>query len=347
VTDEVQLTRPVVVAAAVTRASRRPALAFVLVTVTLDMLALGMIVPVLPGLVVSFSGGDTAEGARMLGLFGTAWALMQFVFSPILGALSDRFGRRPVILCSNLGLGLDYVLMALAPSLSWLFVGRAMSGLTAASISTAGAYISDVSPPEKRASGFGLLGAAFGVGFILGPAIGGLLATLGPRVAFWVAAGFSLVNAAYGFFVLPESLSKDRRSAFSWRRANPLGSLALLRSHRELWGLSVMSGLGHLAHGAYPAVFVLYAGYRYGWGEHTVGLTLAAVGLCSVLVQGGLVISSGPDERGESTPKSGRRRGCYAHLPRGSNSLPTMLFRRQQRQTSRHISTISNPTRFS
>src|SRR5215510_9825216 len=187
------------------------------------MLALGIVVPVLPRLVVSFMGGDTAAGAEVYGLFGTAWALMQFLFSPVLGALSDRFGRRPVVLISNFGLGLDYVLMAVAPSLSWLFLGRVISGITAASISTGFAYVADITPPERRAARFGLLGVAFGVGFVFGPALGGIAGAVDPRLPFWIAAVLSLLNAAYGLFVLPESLPPERRAPFSWRSANPLG----------------------------------------------------------------------------------------------------------------------------
>jgi DHA1 family tetracycline resistance protein-like MFS transporter len=270
-------------------APSKAAVAFILVTITLDMLALGMIIPVLPKLVERFVGGDTARAAEVFGLFGTAWALMQFVFSPVLGALSDRFGRRPVILLSNLGMGLDYVLMALAPSLVLLFVGRVISGITAASIATAYAYIADVTSPERRAAAYGLLGAAFGAGFILGPALGGVLGAIDPRLPFWVAAGFSLANAAYGLLVLPESLAGDQRSEFSWRRANPIGSLVLLRSHPELFGLAIANFLANLAHVVFPSVFVLYAGYRYGWDESAVGLTLAAFGICSMIVQAGLV----------------------------------------------------------
>src|SRR6266481_5533276 len=172
------------------RTHRRAAFAFVFVTVLLDMLAIGIIIPVLPKLVVDFVSGDAAEGARIYGLFGTVWALMQFLFSPVQGALSDRFGRRPVILASNFGLGLDYVLMALAPNLVWLFVGRVISGICAASVSTAFAYVADVTPPEQRSARFGMLGAAFGAGFVIGPAIGGVLGALDPRLPFWAAAGF-------------------------------------------------------------------------------------------------------------------------------------------------------------
>jgi len=271
------------------RTPRRAALVFIFVTVVLDMLALGMIVPVLPNLVVHFLGGDTARAAAIYGLFGTAWALMQLLFSPVLGALSDRYGRRPVILLSNFGLGLDYVLMALAPTLGWLFVGRVISGITAASFATAGAYIADVAPPEKRAAGFGMLGAAFGLGFVLGPALGGVLGAMGPRLPFWVAAGLSLVNAMYGLFVLPESLPRERRGVFAWQQANPVGSLRLLRSHPELLGLGTVAFLRSLAHAALPSTFVLYAGYRYAWDERTVGLTLAGMGVCGMVVSGGLV----------------------------------------------------------
>ena len=265
------------------------AFAFIFVVVLLDMLALGTIIPVLPKLVVEFMGGDTAGASVIYGLFGTAWALMQFIFSPMLGALSDRFGRRPVILMSIVGLGLDYVLMAVAPSLMWLFVGRVISGITAATIPTGFAYVADVTPPEQRSSRFGLLGAAFGAGFVLGPALGGLAGGVDPRLPFWIAAVLCGANAAYGFFVLPESLPRDKRAAFAWRRANPIGSLVLLRSQRELMGLAAANFLSNLAHAVLPSVMVLYMSYRYGWDELMVGLTMAGVGVCAIIVQGGLV----------------------------------------------------------
>jgi MFS transporter, DHA1 family, tetracycline resistance protein len=268
--------------------SRPAAFAFVFVTVMLDMLAIGVVVPVLPKLVVEFSGGDAVQAARVYGLFGTVWALMQFVFSPVQGALSDRFGRRPVILLSNVGLGLDYVVMALAPSLGWLFLGRVISGVTSASISTAYAYVADVTPPEARAGRFGMLGAAFGVGFVLGPALGGLAGGVDPRLPFWIAAGLSLANAMYGFFVLPESLPPERRGPFAWRSANPVGALALLRSKAGLLGFAGVNFLSTLAHAALPSVGVLYMMYRYGWSERTVGLTMAGVGVAAVVVQGGV-----------------------------------------------------------
>jgi DHA1 family tetracycline resistance protein-like MFS transporter len=205
------------------------------------------------------------------------------------GVLSDRFGRRTVILISCTGLGLDFLLMAMAPNLAWLFVGRVVSGICAASISTAGAYIADVTPKEKRAAAFGLIGAAFGIGFVLGPALGGVLGHFSPRLPFWVAAGLALVNATYGFFVLPESLPPERRAPFSWKKANPVGALVLLRSHPILAGLATSSFLMNLAHAVLPSTAVLYMAYRYHWGPLYVGYMLMGVGACAVIVQGGLV----------------------------------------------------------
>jgi len=265
------------------------ALAFIFCTVALDVLALGLMIPVLPKIVLGFMGGDTAGAAEVFGAFATAWGLMQFLCSPLLGALSDRYGRRPVILISCLGLGLDYVFMALAPSLTLLFIGRIISGITAATISTAFAYIADVTPPDGRAKAFGVVGVAFGLGFVVGPALGGLLGGFEPRLPFWVSAAACVVNAAFGGFVLPESLPADRRMAFAWKRANPIGALRLLLSHRRLTGLAAVDFVANVAHQVLPSVFVLYAGYRYGWGETAVGLTLAFVGICSAIVQGLLI----------------------------------------------------------
>lgn len=268
------------------RAGRPAAVIFIFITVVLDVLAVGIIIPVLPRLVERFLDGDTARAAEIYGLFGGAWALMQFFFSPLLGAVSDRHGRRPVILISCFGLGIDYLFMALAPSLAWLFVGRLISGITAASFTTAGAYIADVTPPEKRAGAFGMIGAAWGVGFVLGPAAGGLLGGVDPRLPFWVAGALALVNAAYGAFVLPESLPPARRvAAIPWRKANPMGSLRLLRSHPELAGLASVMTLYFLGHQVLPSVCVLYAGYRYGWAPTQMGGVLAAVGICNIVVQ--------------------------------------------------------------
>ena len=212
----------------------------------LDFLAFGIIAPVLPNLIIQFEGGNIARASDITGYFGFAWALMQFLFLPVLGAWSDRFGRRPVILISCFGLGLDYIFMALAPSLRWLLVGRIISGITASNISSAFAYVTDVTPPDKRAKQFGYLAASFGMGFIIGPAVGGVLGNINLRFPFWAAAALSLANAGYGFFVLPESLPKERRSKSAWHMANPLGSLTLLRSHRQLFGLATVMTLFYL-----------------------------------------------------------------------------------------------------
>ena len=263
---------------------RNAALGFIFVTVLLDMVSLGMIVPLLPKLISDFLNGNTARASEYIGLFTTTWALMQFVFAPVLGMLSDRYGRRPVILLSNFGLALDYFVMALAPSIRWLFLGRVLSGLTSASIPTATAYISDVTVPEKRAKAFGLLGAAFGAGFILGPAIGGWLGLHNPRLPFWVAGIGSLVNFCYGTFVLPESLPVERRqTTLQWKSANPLGALRLLRSHAELLGLATVNFLGYVVHEVYVTVFVLYVIYRFDWNSRMVGIALAVVGVTQMI----------------------------------------------------------------
>jgi MFS transporter, DHA1 family, tetracycline resistance protein len=267
----------------------RAAFAFIFVTVLLDMLALGIIVPVLPKLIIRFEHGDMAMAATQTGVFAFVWAAMQFVFAPVTGALSDRFGRRPVVLLSNFGLGFDYILMALAPTLSWLFLGRVISGITAASFPTANAYIADVTPEDQRAAKFGMLGAAFGLGFIVGPALGGVLGGMGLRYPFWAAAGLSLANALYGLFILPESLPKERRAAFSFRRANPLGALKLLRSQPELFGLATAMFLYYNAHEALPSMFVIYTDYRYHWGAQLTGWALAGVGVGSTIVSAALI----------------------------------------------------------
>jgi DHA1 family tetracycline resistance protein-like MFS transporter len=274
-----------VVAPAVKIKGRKAAVAFILVNVVLDTLSLGIIIPVLPGLIQAFQHGDAAAAARTIGLFSTVWAFMQFVCAPVLGALSDRYGRRPVLLGSLTGLGLDYLLMAMAPSLPWLFVGRVISGMTAAGGATANAYIADVTPPEKRAATYGYIGAAWGLGFVAGPTLGGVLGQIDLRLPFWVSMGLTLVAALYGLFVLPESLPKDRRAAFSLARANPLGSLTLLRSHPELLGLSAVNFLMQLAHYVLPTVFVLYAANRYGWTPLVTGPALALTGVCNIIVQ--------------------------------------------------------------
>lgn len=288
------------VAQEVSSSPRKAAVMFIFVTIALDILAMGMIAPVLPRLVTDFMGGNEVSAAHIFGIFGTVWALMQFFFSPLLGSLSDRFGRRPIVLLSNFGLGLDYLVMAIAPNLAWLFAGRLVSGITSASIPTAMAYIADVTSPKKRAEAFGMVGAAFGLGFVLGPALGGVLGQISPRLPFWAAGGMSLLNAMYGLFVLPESLPPESRGQFSWKRANPVGSLTLLKRHRELLGLGAVLFLSYLTQQSLMNTWVLYLDYRYRWTNQAVGLSLALVGVCSVLV-GALLVKRLVNKLGERT----------------------------------------------
>jgi MFS transporter, DHA1 family, tetracycline resistance protein len=269
--------------------TRSPAFIFIFITVALDMLALGIIIPVLPKLIEQFMGGNTARAATIVGLFSTLFAAIQFFASPVLGALSDQYGRRKVVLLSNLGLAIDYVIMALAPTLLWLVVGRVLGGITSASSAAAGAYIADVTPEEKRAQTFGMLGAAFGLGFVLGPVVGGVLGEINLHYPFYAAAIMSFLNFIYGYFVLPESLKPENRSPFRWSNANPFASLQLLASNRQLWSLSSAMMLSQLAHTVLPSIFVLYAGYRYGWNTRDVGILLGVMGLASVIAQGGLI----------------------------------------------------------
>ncbi|RYD15990.1 MAG: MFS transporter [Lysobacteraceae bacterium] len=298
---------------------RRAAVVFIFITVLIDVLSFGIIIPVLPHLVEQLAGGGIALAAMWVGLFGTLFAAIQFVCSPIQGGLSDRYGRRPVILLSNLGIGLDFVFMALADTLPLLLIGRCLSGITAASFTTANAYIADVTPPEKRAASYGLLGAAFGIGFIVGPAFGGLLGDFDVRAPFWAAAFLALANFCYGYFILPESLLPERRSArFDWRHANPFGSLLMLRRYQGVFGLASVVLLGNLAHYALQSVFVLYADYRYGWGAQKVGYTLALVGLCNAIVQAWLVR--------KLVPRIGERRTLLTGLVFGALSFLVMAF---------------------
>ncbi|MBK6377811.1 MAG: TCR/Tet family MFS transporter [Xanthomonadales bacterium] len=269
---------------------RKAAVIFIFVTVMIDMLAFGIIIPVFPHLVQHMTGGDIATAVRWTGIMGALFGLMQFVFSPVQGALSDRFGRRPVVLASNFALGLDFILMAMAQTLPILFIGRVISGIASASISTANAYIADVTPKEKRAGAYGLLGAAFGIGFIVGPALGGFLGGISVRAPFWVAAALALANFLYGLLVLPESLPKERRSArFDLKNANPLGALRMLRRYPQVFALAVVFFLVAFAQYALNSTFVLYTDFRFQWGPREVGYALALVGVCSGIVQAGLV----------------------------------------------------------
>ena len=269
---------------------RRAATTFIFVTVLIDMLTFGMIGPVLPKLIAGFVSNNYASAAEIIGLFATAWAIMQFFCSPLLGMLSDRVGRRPVILISNAVTVVDYAIMALAPNLAWLFAGRVLSGIATSNMSAASAYMADVTPPEKRAAAFGMLGSAFGLGFVLGPAIGGLVGNVNPRLTFWAAAAFALVNTLYGLFVLPESLPRERRTPkLEWKRANPVGSLRLLRSHHELWGLTCVNFITYLAHEVFPNVWVIYCIAAFGWSTGSIGSTLALVGVVSAINQATMV----------------------------------------------------------
>ena len=294
---------------------RRAAIAFILVTAVLDVVAMGIIIPVLPRLIEDFVGSN-ADAGWINGVFIALWAAMQFVCSPIIGSLSDKFGRRPVILISCAGLALDYVLMALAPSLWWLAAGRIIAGITSSSFTTVFAYMADITAPEKRARAYGLIGAAFSGGFVLGPVLGGFLGELGPRAPFWFAAVLSGVAFLYGLIVLPESLVPEKRMPFSWKRANPVGALILLKRHAELTGLAVVNFLLYFAHHVFSAVFVLYAALRYGWGPVQVGLLLALVGVLDMIVQGVLT--------GPVSQRLGERRTMVLGLIGGTVGISLM-----------------------
>jgi MFS transporter, DHA1 family, tetracycline resistance protein len=270
------------------RTHRKAAIAFILVTALLDIMSLGIVIPVLAPLIEQLAGSRQLAGIWN-GVFVSQWAAMQFLCSPVIGSLSDRFGRRPVVLLSVAGLAADFVLMAVAPSLWWLAVGRILGGITSSSFTTAFAYMADITPPEERSKGYGLLGAAFSAGFVAGPLIGGALGEISLRAPFWAAAGLCGVAFLYGYFVLPESLTPEKRMAFSWRRANPFGAVRLLRSHPELTGLAAVNFLLYFAHHVFSAVFVLYAGDRYGWSAWQVGGLLAMTGALDMIMQGLLV----------------------------------------------------------
>ena len=274
----------------ITGGRRQAALIFIFITVLIDVISFGVIIPVLPQLIKNFSGGDDSLATYWIGVFATLFAIIQFVCSPLQGALSDRFGRRPVILLSCLGLGLDFILMALAPNLWWLLVGRCISAVTSASFTTANAYIADVTTPENRGKSFGMICAAFGVGFVLGPMIGGFLGEHNLHAPFWFAGGLALLNFLYGLFILPESLRPaDRTARVEWRTAHPIGSMQLLRQYPRIWPLVAIIFIANFAHYIYPTIFVIYADHRYGWGPRDVAYVLTAVGVCSIIVNGLLV----------------------------------------------------------
>ncbi|HJW17410.1 MAG TPA: TCR/Tet family MFS transporter [Flavisolibacter sp.] len=268
---------------------RKAAMSFIFITLLIDVTGLGLIIPVLPKLIEQLTGGTISQASQWGGWLTFAYAIMQFVCAPIIGNLSDKYGRRPVLLFSLLGFGIDYLFLAFAPTIWWLFLGRVIAGITGASYTTASAYIADVSTKENRAQNFGLLGAAFGLGFIIGPSMGGLLAHYGIRVPFLVAAGFSLLNAAYGYFVLPESLSKENRRTFDWKRANPLGSLMHLKKYPSVLGLIWSMVLVYIAAHALQSTWTFINLERFNWSEQMLGLSLGVVGIMTMIVQGGLI----------------------------------------------------------
>lgn len=262
---------------------------FVFLTVALDMLSIGIIIPIMPHLINQLSGGDISHAAVVAGWFATGWATAQFFSSPVLGSLSDHFGRKPIFLLSNFGQGVAFVIGALAPNLWVLLASRILSGIVSGSVSTAYAYIADTEEPAKRAAKFGILGAAFGLGFVLGPAVGAILGGINLQLPLWAAAVVSFASTTYGFFNLQESLPIEKRTEFSWRKANPIGSLAFFRENPKVSALAIIKYINDIAHVALPATFVLYAAYRFHWGPKQAGYLMMIVGISGVIVQGGLV----------------------------------------------------------
>jgi MFS transporter, DHA1 family, tetracycline resistance protein len=285
---------------------RKAAIGFIFITLLIDIMGWGLIIPVMPKLISELKHIPVNEASSYGALLLSVYAITQFVFAPVIGNLSDRYGRRPILLSSLLGFGIDYIFLALAPTYGWLFIGRIIAGITGASFTTAAAYIADVSTPETRAKNFGVIGAAFGLGFVIGPALGGLLAGLGVRAPFYVAAGLCLLNSLYGYFILPESLSKENRRAFEWKRANPFGSLQFLRKTPGIGGLAVSFFLIYLAAQAVQGNWNFFTIYRFQWSEGMVGISLAVVGLLVGAVQAGLTRVV--------TPKLGNEKSIYLGL---------------------------------
>lgn len=305
---------------------RKAGLGFILVTLFLDILGIGLVIPILPKLLESFVGHNTVDATRYYGWLMASYALMQFFFSPVLGSLSDRFGRRPILLLSVFGQASSYLLLAFAPNLFWLFVGRLIAGLFGASIGTATAYIADVSAPEKRAQNFGLVGMAFGLGFIAGPLIGGLLGGISAKLPFLAAAGLALTNVVYGLFVLPESLGAEHRRPFSWTKANPAGTMLSLRRYRSVAGLVGSVFFIYLAQAGLESIWVLYVGHRYLWDVRAAGLSLAVVGLSNAVVQGGLVRRIIPALGERRTLLFGMAVGVLAFIAYGSASVGWLIY---------------------
>jgi len=310
----------------VSRPAGKHALVFVVVTVLLDIVGFGLIIPVLPRLLVELTGDSVSQAAIDGGWLAFVYAAMQFVCAPVLGNLSDRHGRRPVLLFAVGALGVDYVVMGLAPTLAWLFLGRAISGMAGASFTPAYAYVADVSPPEKRAQNFGLISAAFGVGFILGPALGGFLGTFGTRTPFFAAAALSLVNLLYGTFVLPESLPLEARRPFDWRRANPLGTLLQMRKHPVVLGLLGALFLWMVAHQVMPATWTFYTKFRFGWSEMMIGASLAAAGVVMAVSQATLMRVLVPRLGERRTALAGIAVASVGYLGYGMATASWMMF---------------------
>ncbi len=285
---------------------RSAALIFIFITVLVDVIGLGIIIPVMPALIMELTGGGLSEASLYAGWITFTYAATQFLFAPVIGGLSDRFGRRPVLLFSLLGFGLDYILLGFAPTIIWLFIGRFLSGITGASYTTASAYIADISPPERRSQDFGLIGAAFGLGFIIGPSVGGILGEYGARMPFFAAAGLVLINVVYGYFVLPESLSKENRRSFDWSRANPFGALKQIKEYPKIASLVGVFFLVYVANHATQSTWTYFTMEKFSWSEMTVGLSLGVVGLSVVAVQGGLIKVA--------IPKLGNNRTVYFGL---------------------------------
>ncbi len=282
------------------------ALGFIFITLLIDVTGLGIIIPVLPKLIAELIHGDLSDAASYGGWLTFAYAIMQFICAPVLGNLSDRFGRRPVLLFSLLGFGIDYLFLAFAPTIWWLFLGRVIAGVTGASFTTASAYIADISAPEKRAQNFGLIGAAFGLGFIIGPVMGGLLGQFGSRIPFFAAAGLSLLNTLYGFFVLPESLPIEKRRPFEIKRANPLGSLLQLKKYPAVSGLIITLILMYTANNGLQSTWAYYGMEKFSWNEAWVGYSLGFIGLMIGLVQVGVIRWA--------IPKFGQEKSLYIGL---------------------------------
>jgi len=296
--------------------SRKAAVSFIFITLLLDVIGLGLIIPVFPQLIEELIQGNISEASQWAGLLTFAYAIMQFICAPIVGNLSDKYGRRPVLLLSLLGFGIDYIFLSMAPTIWWLFVGRLIAGLFGASFTTATAYIADISTPENRAKNFGMIGAAFGLGFIIGPGIGGLLGEFGPRVPFMAAAILTFLNFIYGYFVLPESLAKEHRRPFEWKRSNPLGSLLQLKKYKGVGGLIVSLIFVYIAGHAVQSTWTFFNIEKFQWSNTLMGISLTVIGLLIAIVQGGLIRYI--------NPKLGDEKSIYVGL--GLYSLGLFLF---------------------